>query len=160
MPSTRLAKLANGPGGRLRDAAITAATTRVEALRDDGMDGIGAALAEVEGIAKSARNGHLDTQQLIAIQTLADRIITLAGTFGFKRLDEISRSLVDLIHKLLAAGIGPAGPVLIHIRTARLFAPKSPSVAAPDAQRLLSELRKVSDHFSAAKGAKTPAEEP
>jgi hypothetical protein len=157
VPEIQLAKLAREPGGRLREEAIAAADTRVEALRGDGIDGIETALAAIEAIAKASANGILSNQQFMEIQELADRVITLAGTFGFKRLDLVARSLADLTNLLLASGTGPVGPVLVHARAARLFAPKTAPLPEQGAQHILAELRKVLEHFGPPQATKPGA---
>jgi hypothetical protein len=157
VPEMQLAKLAKQPGGRLRDEAIAAAETRVETLRGDGVDGIEAAIAEIEAVAKASANGQLSTKQFMIIQELADRIITLSGTFGFKRLDIVARSLADLTNLLLASGTGPVAPVLVHARAARLFAPKADPLPEEGAQKILAELKKVLEHFGPPPAAKPGA---
>jgi hypothetical protein len=154
MPEIRLAKLAKEAGGRLREDAIAAAETRVETLRDDGVNGIAAALIEIESVVKASVNGNLSREQFMVIQGMADRIITLSGTFGFKRLDIVARSLADLTNLLLTSGTGPVAPVLVHARAARLFAPKADPLPEEAAQLMLAELKKVREHFAPPPAAK------
>ena len=148
-PDIRLAKLVHQSGGKLRDDAVADAESRVESLRDESIDGIEAALREAEAILRAPQDGVLSRDKLIQVQELADRVITLSGTFGYAQLDKVARSLGDLTNMLLTSGEAPVGPVLVHVHTAWLFAPRAAALPEEGARKVLAELGKVLEHFGA-----------
>jgi len=142
---SRLATLVDRPGGKRREEAIADATRNLESVRGSSMDVIEELVAEIE-----RRCGNCVTAPLAerpAIEYVANQIITLAGTFGLLPLSEACKRLCDLVS---AAEMRPellARPLAIHARAIRLLAPKSVALDATSAMLLLSELRKVLEHF-------------
>jgi hypothetical protein len=157
IPDLRLAKVVKLSGGKLRGEAVKAAKENVESLRDVSIDGIEAALRETEDLLHKAQSGYLTKDQLIQIQELADRVVTLSGTFGYARLFDVARSLCELASLLLADEVVPAGPLLVHVHAAWLFAPRASALPEGSAQSVLTELGKVLEYFGLAAGAETAA---
>jgi hypothetical protein len=155
-PDTELRKLSKQQGGKARDDAVTAANSRVEAMREGSIEAIDLTLDSIEALVAKSPKEALSAEQLAEVLELVDRIITLAGTFGFTELDQIARSLADLTNLLLAKAIGPAEPIRVHVRAARLFAPRAQGRAATDAGKVLAELHKVLEHFGAAPAGAKP----
>ncbi|MFZ1989971.1 MAG: hypothetical protein WAW96_09390 [Alphaproteobacteria bacterium] len=148
-----LAKLVVQPGGKQREDAIADAQQRVETLRGESIAGIESALRETEMVLNVAQDMTLDKDQLLRVRELADRVITLAGAFGYEQLSHVARSLGDLTNMLLILGTAPADPIIVHIRSAWMFAPRAAIVPAENAHRILAELRRVLDHFGLLAGS-------
>jgi hypothetical protein len=83
----------------------------------------------------------------LQVRELADRVITLAGTFGYDRLGHVAKSLGDLTNMLLVLGAGPVDPIIVHIRSAWLFTPRAEVLPVDNAQKVLAELGRVLEHF-------------
>ncbi|MFZ1989945.1 MAG: hypothetical protein WAW96_09260 [Alphaproteobacteria bacterium] len=146
-PDNRLGEMMEEPGGVDRDDALSAAGGSLEALREESISGIEAAFKEIENVARSSLGADLSSEDLQSVLQLTDRIITLAGTYGFDLLGTVARSLGDLANLLMERPKRPAGAVLVHIHAAQLFSPKAEAPSADKARELLTELRKVIEHF-------------
>ena len=147
-PDGRLGALVEEPGGVERDDALTAADSSVKALKEASIDGIEAAFKEVESIARASLGGNLSSEELQSVLDLTDRIITLAGAYGFDMLGTVARSLGDLANLLMDRSKRPAGAILVHIHAAQLFSPRAEAPTEVKARELLAQLRKVLEHFS------------
>jgi hypothetical protein len=143
IPRTRLAALVARPGGVWRDEAIAEATRRVEALRIPYME----VIDEMIGQLEAASSRQPQDERLMLLTQLSDRIITLAGTFGLTSLMEAAKRLCDLTQALGTRGIADRGQIAVHIRAIRLFGPLAQPVSEEAAQNVLSELRRVLQHF-------------
>lgn len=154
-----LAKLVVEPGGKQREEAIADAQIRVESLRGESIAGIESALRETEMVLNVAQDMTLDKDQLLRVRELADRVITLAGAFGYESLSQVARSLGDLTNMLLILGTGPADPIIVHIRSAWMFAPRAAALPDENAHRVLAELRRVLHHFGLLAGSDEAAGE-
>jgi len=148
VPQTRLTSLVNRPGGMWRDQAIAEAERRVEELRATSMDVIDDEIGQLE--AMGADFSCRPHEQLTDIKRVADRVITLAGTFGLSSLSEAAKRLCDLTNAFADREFIDRGSIEVHIRAIRLFGPKSPAVRAEAALTILLELRKVLEHFGVA----------
>lgn len=146
-PDNRLEEMMEEPGGVDRDDALSAAGGSLEALREESINGIEAAFKEIENLARSSLGENISTEDLQAVLQLTDRIITLAGTYGFDLLATVARSLGDLANLLMERPKRPAGAILVHIHAAQLFSPRAEAPSAAQARELLAELRKVIEHF-------------
>ena len=146
-PDNRLGEMMAEPGGVNREDALTVAGGSLEALREESINGIEAAFKEIERIARSSLAADMSPQDLQSVLQLTDRIITLAGTYGFDLLDTVARSLGDLANLLMERPKRPAGAILVHIHAAQLFSPRAEAPSADEARGLLTELRKVIEHF-------------
>ena len=147
-PDNRLGEMVEEPGGVERDDALNAAGGSLEALREESINGIEAAFKEIETLARSSLEGDVSTEDLQSVLQLTDRIITLAGTYGFDLLATVARSLGDLANLLMELPKRSAGAILVHIHAAQLFSPRAEAPTAAKARELLAELRKVNEHFS------------
>jgi len=148
-PKTRLAELAARSGGILRDDALDGASKSLEGMRDQADTQIRAAIKAMEDIVFSRAAGEaLDDSQMIAILRHADQIVTLAGTFCYATLDTAAKSLCDVTDGLIRAGVHSRQPVAVHVQTMHLLAPGTMRLSAEHAEKMLSELAKVSAHFN------------
>ena len=151
----RLSKLAAQNGGKSRDAAVREAEEKVEALRERGIEGIETALSDLEAVIRTKAQ-FLSSTHRVTIMELADRVITLSGTFGYAKLAVVMRSLVDLTNGLADLPQLPIAPVQVHVRVACLFAPRAAEVDESSTAHVLSELKKVRAHFGTLPSSAVP----
>jgi len=148
-PKTRLAELLEQPGGVDRDAAVAEAVRAIETMREDCSEAIGRTISRIEGILERQKAGKLAAGATREILSHADRIVTLAGTYGYAQLDAVARSLCDVIAALESAGSNAAEPIAVHVKALRLLAPGGTAPQPAESERMLSELGKVLAHFRA-----------
>lgn len=149
-PKTRLSELLDQPGGVDRDAAVAEAARAIESLREDCSRAINESIAEIEAVLARQKAGRLPAGSTREILSHADRIVTLAGTYGYANLDAAARALCDLIVFLETAGLNAAVPVAVHVQALRLLMPDAPELPPAEIERMLAELAKVLAHFKAA----------
>ncbi len=148
-PKTRLSELLEQPGGVDRDAAIAEATRAIETLREDCSEAIGQSIRAIEDVLARKKQGRLPAGATREILSHADRIVTLAGTYGLTNLDAVARALCDLIAFLESAGLNTAAPVAVHVQALRLVAPGAAPLPPEEIGHMLAELAKVLAHFRA-----------
>ncbi len=146
-PVTRLAELASRSGGVTRDIAVEEAAKCVQNLLGAGLETIEVATRSLETTAYGARGGKLSADELKTILREADRIVTMAATFGFATLEEIGKCLCDVADGLLGRGLGDAAPVIVHVQALRLAAPKAPELGEKETAHVLAELARVRDFY-------------
>lgn len=147
-PTTRLAELAARAGGIERDAAVEKALDSLEASREKSDVQIERAIAAIEAIVYTpGARQHLTQKQMNDILRAADPVVTLAGLFRYQALDTVARSLCDLTHGLLAAGLTIAAPVVVHAQALRMLAPTSTAPSPEEIDRVLDGLRRILSHF-------------
>ena len=94
-----------------------------------------------EVVLRSAKsNDPVPMKQLLP---LADQIVTLAGTFGYRALDKATRSLCDLLGGLLAQGKSNRDSIRVHIQTMHMFAPGAITPSEEQISVMLTELHKL-----------------
>jgi hypothetical protein len=144
-PKNRLAELTGRFGGMKRDEAVAAATREIDTLRPEADKRIAAAIARLEQMVFDAKpaNGEIAMKSLLPV---ADQIVTLTGTYGYRALDHAAKSLCDLLGGLIAAGKSDLASIRVHVRTIRMIAPSSPSLPEQHTEVLLFELQKLLDH--------------
>jgi hypothetical protein len=150
-PKNRLAELTGRFGGMKRDEAVAAAAGALDTLRPEADRRIEAAIVQLEEMAFDAKGaqsipGDLSPAQMRTFLPVADRIVTLTGTYGYRALDHAAKSLCDLIAGLIEAGRGDLASIRVHVRTIRMVAPSSPSLPEQHIDVLLFELQKLLDH--------------
>lgn len=146
-PRLALADIVNGFGGIGRDEAILAANEQLESMRGDATRMIEESLSAIEVLCAAPQAGSAySAAQLSQMLVRCDQIVTLAGTFGYKALDDATRYLCDLADGLLRSGTCDVASVTVHVRTMRLLAPGSPPLAAGHQDRVLSELGRILAH--------------
>jgi hypothetical protein len=145
-PKTRLSQLAARPGGVTRDQAIANAAEAMEEMREECTGAIETAIAALEAILYAAR-GRLSEEQMKDILRHADRVVTLAGTFGYGLLDTAVRSLCDVTDGMLPAQACDVAPIAVHVQAMRLMAPGSAKLSEAEAGHVLGELSKVRAHL-------------
>lgn len=153
-PQSRLTALVNRPGGITRDAAIAAGTRELELLRVPYMGVINDMIGNLETAA--AGHEHDVMQRLVCLQFLADRLMTLAGSFGLTHLVEAARGLYEVSRTLAARGIMDENAITVHIRAIRFLGPLGEAVSEETAAMVLAELLRVVEHFQAGDAAGPP----
>ncbi len=146
-PVTRLAELAARPGGVTRTTALEEATKSVQSMLDIGLETTNHAMASIEAIAYSARNGRLPAEDMQNILRQADHIVTMAATFGFAGLEEASKSLCDVTDGLISREMPDAAPIIVHVQSMRLMMPGGAELGEVEVAHILGELAKVRQHY-------------
>jgi len=157
-PKTRLSKLIERPGGMPRDEALASAQDGIEEMRDESADEIERGIAAIEGFVFASAKNELPSEAMTAILWQGDRIVTLAGTFGYGMIDAVVRSLCDVTGGLIRSGSRDAAPIAVHVRALRLVAPNSKPLAGDDAERILAELARVAAHYEFTSFAQSAAQ--
>ena len=158
-PVTRLAELASRPGGVTRTTALEEAAKSVQSMLDIGLETTNIAMASIEAIAYSAKNGRLEPNDMQNILRQADHIVTMAATFGFGGLEEASKSLCDVADGLITRGLCEAAPVIVHVQSMRLMMPGGAELGEAQVAYILAELAKVRQHYEFARlSAGAPSE--
>jgi len=155
-PKTRLSELVKEFGGANRDDAIVGAQDELESMRGETDRVIGESISALEAIAGAPQDktGY-SPDQMDQMLALCDQTVTLAGTFGYKGLDEAARYLCDLLDGLREAGTGDVPSVVVHVRTMRLLAPGSPPLPPAHQDTVLAELAKILTHHGFSRAADT-----
>ena len=130
-----------------RTTALEEAAKSVQSMLDIGLETTSYAMASIEAIAYSAKNGRLETEDLRNILRQADHIVTMAATFGFAGLEEASKSLCDVADGLLSRGLTDAAPVIVHVQSMRLMMPGGAELGEAEVAYILAELAKVRQHY-------------
>lgn len=144
--ANRLAAILGKSGGISRNQAIENASKAVEKLRDDFT---GALLREVMALESLVRGhkGPVSDKTLREIELRSIAIYNLAATFGFKVLQDVAASLLDLIALMKPMTLRRIEPIAVHIQAARLASPDVLQLPESVAVALLDELKKVTAHF-------------
>ena len=80
----------------------------------------------------------------------ADRVFTLAGTFGFQSLQTAARSLCDIAEGFIEGRRHESEPVAVHAQALRLLSPKAKPLSPENVDKVLAELARLLDHFEIA----------
>ena len=145
-PKNKFTELVNRFGGLNRDEAVANATKELETIRPEADKRIEEGVIELEKITAAAVAKTIDIPSAMkAMLPVADQIVTLAGTYGYKALDYSAKSLCDLIDGLIAKNKPDFPSVRVHIQTIRMFSPSSPKLPEMHINVLLAELYKVLD---------------
>jgi hypothetical protein len=145
-PTIRLSELVKEFGGVARDDGIENAKGELEGLRDQADQVINDSIAALEAVVAQPHGTAYSQDQAYQILVRGDQIVTLAGAFGYKGLDEAARCLCDLVDNRAQAGASETASVEVHIRTLRLLAPSSPQLAPEHQDRLTAELARILTH--------------
>jgi hypothetical protein len=117
---------------------------------------IGETLSALEAIAGAPANKtHYSPDQMEQMLACCDQTVTLAGTFGYKGLDDAARCLCDLLDGLRTTQAGDVPSVTVHVRTMRLLAPGSPPLPPAHQDMVLAELAKILTHHGFSRAADT-----
>jgi hypothetical protein len=155
-PKTRLSELVKEFGGAGRDDAVAGAQDQLESMRGEADRVIGESICALEAIAEAPRDEtHYSPDQIDQMLARSDQTVTLAGTFGYKGLDDAARCLCDLLDGLRGAPAGDVPSVAVHVRTMRLLAPGSPPLPAAHQDMVLAELAKILTHHGFSRAADT-----
>ena len=146
-PPNRLGELTRSRGGKTRERAIAEAQQQIAAIHDECFEGIQESINAVEAVADMAALRSLSSDDLRAILESADKVATLAGTFGYLRLAEVATSLCGMVAEFLKTNAASLAPIRVHLRAARLFSRKDSEVPDQEAALVLAELEKVVGHF-------------
>jgi hypothetical protein len=160
VPKMRLAELVARAGGVHRDIALEGAAESIEGMREQADTEIRKAITAIEGIvfAKNASDTLTD-DEMLGVLRHGDHVVTLAGTFAYTALDAAARSMCDVADGLLRAGMNTRQPVAVHVQTMHLLAPGNMKLSAEHAEKMLSELAKVTAFFNFRSLSTTPVDE-
>lgn len=155
-PRLPLSNVVGGFGGVTRDEAIRGACERMETMRGDAVQTIEDSLSAIEAVCIAPAAGSAySARQLSQMLLRCDQIVTLAGTFGYRALDDATRYLCDLVDGLLQSGICDVASVAVHVRTMRLLAPGAPALTARHQDQILSELSRILAHHGFSRADRT-----
>jgi len=140
-PENHLAALLDRAHGRPREAAIKAATIRIQAQQEMAMAAIETLIAGLE-----AHDPACSTPDSIGRD--ADRIVTLAQAFGLILLADAARRLCDLLAMLRLRSRRAPDALTVHIQALRLFAPDSPLLGDAEAALVLGRIAALTAHLS------------
>lgn len=146
---SRLSKLVDRPGGLQRQLAIAQAARNVEELRAHFMP----VLAElVEQLVDASLDITLDQERLLRLERIANRIITVAGTYGLGSLEEAAKRLCDLLQIFENRQTVMPEILRIHVDAVRLFSPMAAPCDDAAAAKILSELKAVLRYLDEPRG--------
>ena len=145
-PLLPLQEAVSKPGGITRENALEAAQQNLREVSGEADQTIETTIQTLEGIVAKNMRG-LSPEQLREILSLADQIVTMAGTFNYMSLDRATRGLCDVADGQLQAGKGDAAPVAVHVRAMHLFSPLCAVPGPEESERILAELAKVASHY-------------
>lgn len=155
-PKTRLSEAVKEFGGLGRDDAIQGAQERLESMRGEADQAICDGISALEAIADAPHEKTAYSPgQMNQMLAHCDQTVTLAGTFGYKGLDDAARCLCDLLDGLQEADIRDVPSVAVHVRAMRLLAPGSPPLPAAHQDMVLTELAKILTHHGIVRAADT-----
>ncbi len=148
---TRLSRLVERPGGVWRPKAVADAERLVESMRDAYVSALEELIADLQCV-QSDRSLAVPAK-LDRFERTADRIITVAGAFGYTALAEAAMRLCDLVRGLDGCTGAAIEIVAVPIDAIRLLAPRAEMQSEIQTSRLLAELQALLDHL----GIATPA---
>jgi hypothetical protein len=140
-PRSTLGNFAARPGGVSRDDALRQAAEEVEAQGDEAANEINAQLVAITAILAAATDGHIAGEPLKTLTARADTIVTIAGTFGLKSLEEAAKSLCHVVAQAEQLPALRIEPIRAHVDAMRLFA--HARLTDKDAEVLLTQLAKT-----------------
>jgi len=108
---------------------------------------------EMEAIAAllgAAEGGGFSKAQMEALLRHGDRIVTLAGSFGYARLEAAGKGLCDVTAGMMAAGLQQTAPVAVHLRAIELLAPGGAEPAPEVVETVFRELDRMAAHLGVA----------
>ena len=148
-PRTRLAELVARSGGMSREQAVEAANASAESLRELAFQTIEITIRDIEAGVACAKNNRLDAAGMKEILDHADRLVTMTSMFELDMLEEVLKSLCDVIAALTAQACEDAAPILVHVQAMRLLAPGGAELDIEPARHILSNLAKVRHRYCA-----------
>ena len=149
---TRLSVLAARPGGKSRDQAVADAERSIESIRGACMAGIEEQICELEALVAGCQD---PMARLARFARLADRLVSLSGTFGLDNLADAGKRLCDMACAFQGRGIYQPAPIAVCVFVIRLFAPSGAALSPRQASAVLGELTRLLRHLRIA-----PASEP
>lgn len=145
----RLGELLRKPGGIKRSEAIEEAGKNVESLREEYVAAMPGEIAALEDLyAVAAMSGRMSAELLDAMVRRAGQLLTLSGTYGYDRLDQVVKRFCDLAIGMVEKNIDALPPVNIHLRAMRLFCPGAPELPEAEAETILAGLERLHEHFA------------
>jgi hypothetical protein len=151
-PQTRFVALSRRSGGISRHKAIATAEAAVENTRDESIAGIQEGINSIEALVGGPDSKRVSIEAMQEILQLTDRIILLAGTFGFQTLSTIAMRLCDLSSRLIELDRGDAKAIRVFVRALRLVAPPSPALSETDGEAMTHQLMRILHHYGVPTG--------
>lgn len=145
-PPNSLRKAVTGPFLVERERALVEANKNVEVLRECAVETL---VEQVRFIETLVEPGALtiSDERRDAGAGLAPALYNLAGTFGFRMLQDVAASLHEVLVVMRDRGLNCAAPVLVHVQAAKLAQPGGPKLSQSEEAHLLDELSRVVRHL-------------
>jgi GAF domain-containing protein len=140
IPKLRIVDLVQRAGGISRETALEQAAEKIEGLRESSLLGISEAVLGMERIL--GVDHPIGMSDMVWLLRHAERIVTLAETFGHVTLALVGKSLCDLTHRFLENEDGKREPLRVHADALRLVMPPR-KVSQEEAGRILGELTRI-----------------
>jgi hypothetical protein len=137
-----LAKMAREPGGRNAEAAVKAAESRIDAVKDVSLASL-IGKAEQLGVLAAEARERGEAEAFGPVYDLSNAIYGVAGAFGLKGLAEAAFSLCDLTDHFRGGEEANWPAIDVHVDGIRLLATLGEKATAAGADTVLDGLRKV-----------------
>ncbi len=146
----RLAAVVKTPGGKTVAEAVAAAEVKIDLIKDDCLDAIDAALADMTAASASMKAGTPSRDQIEALYSLSNDVFGIAGVFALNAVGEAAYSLCDLLDKFMVTGSWNWPAVEVHLNGLRVLRALGESVTAAQAEPVLSGLKAVAKRVTVA----------
>lgn len=143
----RLGQLLHKPGGIKRQEAVDAAQKNVETLREEFVAAIPDEITALEDLFAVMQMSGMSGELLTAMLQRASQLLTLSGTFGYDLLDVVVRRFCDFASGMIDQSITDSAPVGVHLRAMRLLCPGNAELSQAEADRMLSSLAALHEHY-------------
>lgn len=143
----RLGQMLRQPGGIKREDAVEAAQKNVETLREEFIAAIPGEVTALEDLFAVAKMSGMSPELITAMLHRASQLLTLSGTFGYDLLDVVTRRFCDFASGMIDLGITDTAPVGVHLRAMRLLCPGNAELSKEEADRMLSSLAALHEHY-------------
>lgn len=146
---SRLSKLALGPGGVARDAAIEKATVAVDGLRTDYPEWLEKDITTLQQAVFAAHeNGGGDREALEAIYRKSAQIRDLGTSFDFPLVTAAADSLCELVYRLMESDAYDKKSIDCHVKALNyLKHPKTPGSDNDQSLPLVRGLKALVDRY-------------
>jgi hypothetical protein len=158
-PKYRIESLVLLPGGISRETALERASSAIEALREESLEGIGEHIENIETILGSAIEERIPVSKMYPILDHGDGISFLSETFGLPVLTQVTQRLCDLVERLIEIEQGDVPAMSVCARAMRLVSPQNPPLSERESHAMMEELARVLLHYDVSV-ITTPVEEP
>lgn len=145
-PENKLAKLIRAPGGKAAAEAVRDAQANLEALHEEGMATLEAALIDAEAAFAAAPKTY-DEALLDTLYRIGAETIGVAGVCGMAPVETVLTSLCDLLEHFKTNKLWDLVAIDVHIRSYRLLLGDGGKTGA-GVQAILAGLRRVTERYA------------